>query len=611
MAIDTQITVSLDGTIFKNIIDFSLEENVGKHTKFTVSVRGQSMEDRLNGNSILESSRVYLGKPFSLEISGLEGFGYEKFYFKGTITQVRGKKGKEEGGMGDIIDVVGYSNSILLDDGPHMNSFLEKNLSDIVLDTTAVYSNSNIIVATAPENDSVISYAVQNKQSTFKYLQYLAASNGEYLLYNSDTLYFGKPTIGVEIELKYGFDLKDFSLGLETQSLNFDYYSNDYFSESTSQASGSSMNSNATGYTAMVTNASNEVYPESNQLLFSTFEDVNLQQRIDTAVGLQKKIAEQNQVTLYGESVNTGVSLGKIINIKSNEGSFGSYRVTNVKHAYGIRGKYKNTFTAVPLEIDIYPLTNIAIVNKAQAQIGKVTNATDPEGMSRIQVQFPWQVATSGTTPWIRVATSYAGGNRGFHFLPEVGDEVLVGFENGEVERPFMQAALYTGANKPEEWQTDANNVKAIRTRSGHTIELNDTEGEEKINIYDNEGSIIIFDTVAKSLTINATETIDIGAKNINIVAEENITIQAQGDIITAAEGDISIQSQGATDIQATGDASLVSSGAVTVEATSDATLAGANAVVSGQASAELNGAQAKVAGSAMTEISGGIVKVN
>lgn len=429
-------------------------------------------------------------------------------------------------------------------------------------------------------------------------------------MYNSDSLYFGKPTIGDEVVLKYGFDLKDFSLGLETQSLNFNYYSNDYFSESTSQASGGSMSSGASGYTAMVTNASNEVYPGSNQQLFSTFEDANLQQRLDTAVGLQKKIAEQNQVTLYGESVNTGVSLGKIINIKSNEGSFGTYRVTKVNHSYGIRGKYKNTFTAVPLEIDIYPLTDIAIVNKAQAQIAKVKNTVDPEGMSRIQVQFPWQATTNETTPWIRVATPYAGSDRGFHFLPEIGDEVLIGFENGEVERPFMQAALYTGVNKPEEFQTDANNIKAIRTRSGHTIELNDTDGEEKISIYDNEGSIIVFDTQEKSLTINAVENIAIGAKNVKIIAEENIDLQAKGKINNAAEGDINIQSKGATNIQAAGDAGMTSDGAVTIEATGDAILKGKSVTAEGKTKATLKGMQTKVEGQ-MTAIQGAAGKVD
>ena len=64
---------------------------------------------------------------------------------------------------------------------------------------------------------------------------------------------------------------------------------------------------------------------------------------------------------------------------------------------------------------------------------------------------------------------------------------------------------------------SDQYNLKAIRTRSGHTIELNDTEGEEKINIYDNEGSIITFDTQAKSLTINATESIEFGTKILTL----------------------------------------------------------------------------------------------
>ena len=220
-------------------------------------------------------------------------------------------------------------------------------------------------------------------------------------------------------------------------------------------------------------------------------------------------------------------------------------------------------------------------------------------------------MATNTFSPWLRVLTPHSGLDKGMHFIPEIGDDVIVGFEVGNAERPYVMGSFYTGINKPEEWQTDANNVKAIRTRSGHTIELNDTEGEEKINIYDNEGSIITFDTQAKSLTINATETIDIAAKNINISAEENITIGAQGNIEIASDGDTAMQAEGAIDIQANGDASLTSSGAVAVEAASDATVKGANAVVSGQTSAELSGAQAKVAGSAMTEVSGAVVKIN
>lgn len=524
MAFDTQIQIFLDGTRFTNIINFSLEENIGKHTLFKVSVRGQSLEDTLNGNSILERSRNYLGKSFTVAINGLNRFGYTDFQFQGTITQVRGRKGKEHGGVGDIIDVVGFSNSIFLDDGSHMNSFLEKNLSEIVEEIVFGYSNSAIKVITAPQNDPAIHYAVQNKQSAFEYLQYLAASNGEYLLYNGDTLYFGKPDLGTEITLTYGTDLKDFSLGLETQSLNFKYFSNDYFSESDTQAEASAMNSNASGYTAMVTNVSSQTYPKINHRLFSTFEDTNLQQRIDTAVGLQKKLTEQKQVTLHGESVNTGVSLGKIVNIKSDEGSFGSYRVIAVKHFYEINGKYKNEFTAVPLEIDVYPLTDIAIINKAEPQIAKVKSITDPEGISRIKVQFPWQAPTGQTTPWIRVATPYGGADRGFHVLPEVNDEVLIGFENGEVERPFMQSALYTGVNKHTTWQSETNDFKGFQTRSGNKVVLNDNNGS--VTIADPSGNVILMQGNGE-IIIQAPNKLTLASKDIEIKGSNSINIHA------------------------------------------------------------------------------------
>ncbi len=527
MALDTQIIIFLDGTRFTNINNFSLKENMGKHTEFTVTVRGQDLENRISGTSILESSRNYLGKRFSLEISGLEKFGYKSFNFQGTITQVRGRKGKEESGLGDTIDIVGYSNSILLDDGPHMNSFLQASLSDIVEQATANYTNSVIKVITAPENNDPISYAVQNKQSTFNYLQYLAASNGEYLFYNTDRLYFGKPDLGDPIQLKYGIDLKDFSLGLETQSLNFNYFSNNYFSETNTEALGANMNSNASGYTSMVTEASTQTFPETNKRLFSTFEDSNLQKRLDTAVSLQKKLAEQKQVTLHGESTNTGVALGKIISIDSSDGSFGSYRITSVEHTCGLKGSYFNKFTAIPLEIDIYPLTDISIVNKAQAQIAKVTSTADPEGISRIKVQFPWQKNFNGTTPWIRVATPYAGGNRGLHILPEVGDEILVGFENGEVERPYMQAALYTGQNKHNAWQSQNNDYKGLTTKSGHSIELRDTKGGEMITITDKNSNMIQLDTNGSSIVISAPENLILQAKNIDVRATENIRISA------------------------------------------------------------------------------------
>ena len=401
-------------------------------------------------------------------------------------------------------------------------------------------------------------------------------------------------------------------MGIKPIPTKFNYTSNDYLNE-TEVASTTTAATGATGagYISFANEVNDRLFTTENKIVLPTFEDSTLQQRADTSVELQKKILEQSQVQITGTSYLPSVSLGKLISVNNHDSHYGTFRVVEIKHKCNDSGNYSNSFTAVPTDIDVYPLTNINIFNRAEVQVAKVFDNVDPEGMSRIQVQFPWQVANNITTPWIRVMTPHSGADKGFHFIPEIGEEVLIGFEGSNADRPYVMGALYTGQNKPEEFQTDANNVKAIRTRSGHTIELNDTEGEEKINIYDNEGSIITFDTQEKSLTINATETIDIAAKNINITAEENITIGAQGDIEIAADGDVAALAQGDINIQSTGDTEVKSSGAVAIEATSDATVLGMNAIVEGKTGAELSGVQTKISGSAMTEVSGAIVKIN
>jgi uncharacterized protein involved in type VI secretion and phage assembly len=308
-----------------------------------------------------------------------------------------------------------------------------------------------------------------------------------------------------------------------------------------------------------------------------------------------------------GSSDNPGVNLGEIITIKG----YGRYRVTHVTHTNTETGVYTNTFEAVDANFDAYPKMDMHNYPTAEVQSATVVENTDPDGLGRVKVQFAWQKELGETTPWIRMMTPHAGADKGFHFIPETGEEVVVNFEGGNAERPFVMGALYTGTAKPDSWQTDANDIKAIRTRSGHTIELDDTQGAEEIRIHDNEGSIITYETHTKSLNIHSSETINITAKNINMQAEENITLQAKGDIDTAAEGNIKTLAQGNIQSQSDGDTEIKSKAALAVEAQSDLTATGQNAIIEGKTGAELNGAQTKVTGPAMTEVSAGIVKIN
>ncbi len=612
MALHTQIQVTIDEELIPVIDNFSLIENVGNHASFSISIEGEHSENE-NSSTILERTKAYLGKPCLVRISEHEGNSNTgPLEFKGIVTNLEGYRDNNHGQIKEMIVISGKSSSIILDGSPDFTSYTEETLSAVVQNAVGVFDQSLLNLNVSPENDPSLLYTVQNNLSKFNYLKYLAAVNGEYFIYAKDTLYFGKPDLGDTVELNLGNTLENVSIGLKTLPTKVNYFSNDYINEAsvTSNTSDNPHTSNS-GYVGFTNGVNDNFYPEPTQIAYSTFEDSAMQQRLTTAVALQKKINEQDQISLTGTSYLPSVSLGKIISVQNNGEHYGTYRVVSIKHNCTNVGNYKNTFTAIPIEIDVYPLTNINNYNKSGSQIATVFDNVDPEGMSRIKVQFPWQVLTNTTTPWIRVMTPHSGLDKGFHFIHEIGEKVIIGFENNNVESPYVLGALYTGINKPEEWQTDANNVKAIRTRSGHTIELNDTEGEEMIKIYDNEGSIIEFNTQEKSLTINATETIDIAAKNINITAEENITIGAQQNVEIAAEADLSAIAQGNVNVQSTGDTGVKSSGAIAIEATTDATLQGMNAIIEGQTGAELNGAQTKISGSAMAEVSGAVVKIN
>jgi uncharacterized protein involved in type VI secretion and phage assembly len=127
---------------------------------------------------------------------------------------------------------------------------------------------------------------------------------------------------------------------------------------------------------------------------------------------------------------------------------------------------------------------------------GIVTNNQDPEGLGRVKIKFPW-LSDDNETDWVRISTLMAGGERGSFFLPEVGDEVLVAFEHGDINHPFVIGALWNGVDKPPETNSDGrNNIRKIKSRSGHEIIFNDddTALQEKIEIHTNSGHKIVLD---------------------------------------------------------------------------------------------------------------------
>jgi uncharacterized protein involved in type VI secretion and phage assembly len=157
--------------------------------------------------------------------------------------------------------------------------------------------------------------------------------------------------------------------------------------------------------------------------------------------------------------------------------------------------------------------------------VGVVTNNQDPEGLGRVKVRFPW-FSNEDESGWARIAAPMAGKERGIYFLPEVDDEVLVAFEHGDMRFPYVLGALWNGQDAPPAKNDDGkNNLRVIKSRSGHLIRLNDEDGKETVEIVDKQKNSIVFDTANNTITITTS-------KDITLVAGSQGTIKLEAQKI-------------------------------------------------------------------------------
>jgi uncharacterized protein involved in type VI secretion and phage assembly len=162
-------------------------------------------------------------------------------------------------------------------------------------------------------------------------------------------------------------------------------------------------------------------------------------------------------------------------------------------------------------------------------EIGIVTNVQDPDKQGRVKVCFP-RLPGKPEGDWCRVAAPAAGAGRGFYWLPQVNDEVLVAFERGEAHRPYVIGSLWNGKDKPmKDAYTDENTRLMIQTKSGHQIILDDKQGEEKIVFADKSGKrTLTFDVKNKKFLIEAKEgDVEFHAEKKLVLTCEDLEIKA------------------------------------------------------------------------------------
>lgn len=179
--------------------------------------------------------------------------------------------------------------------------------------------------------------------------------------------------------------------------------------------------------------------------------------------------------------------------------------------------------------------------------VGTVTNNQDPDGLGRVKVKFPW-LSDQDESTWARLAVPMAGNGRGTYFLPEVDDEVLVAFEQGDPRFPYVLGALWNGKDKPPTDNADGqNNLRVMQSRSGHIIRLNDEEGKETIEIVDKSGeNKIVIDTAAKAIAITSHQDITLSAPQGTITLDaKNLAFKSSADTKVEASGGMNLKANG------------------------------------------------------------------
>lgn len=179
--------------------------------------------------------------------------------------------------------------------------------------------------------------------------------------------------------------------------------------------------------------------------------------------------------------------------------------------------------------------------------VAVVTDNKDPEGLARVRVRLPWQTESSQSY-WARLAVPMAMGDRGTFFLPEVEDEVLVGFEHGDLTHPCILGSLWNRRAPPPPNDAAGNNdLRTIRSRAfsefvfddgdkpSITLQMKDKRkvfiNEDEMTLDDAKGNTITIHSKSGSISLESTTSIDIKSKKISIDAGGTMEIKASGTI--------------------------------------------------------------------------------
>jgi uncharacterized protein involved in type VI secretion and phage assembly len=522
-AVETKIVVAGEPCDF---VYMKLDQYVTAHHTFEIAVNYRHHKQNVWAITPDDIFRETLGKPVGIQMKHRESGAVNEF--SGIVTDIEAVG--IDGDQGTII-LRGGSPTVLLDRNPMMDSFMDYTLSAMVAETigkTAVPMS----LSNKPKSNDIIPYIGRYDETTWAFLSRILAAYGEWFYYDGRKLIVGNPLNQDECRVTFDTELRDVKTVAGMNNLNTRYFyhhieDKKYYEEK----SGTIGNANLPMKAAKM--ASDPMYPTPHKRPVG--REI-LGEGDMTGMVRTKQSREYTKCSVFSATCNTcGIHIGGVatIHLPKAKGvrfiDLGSFRVLEIHHSVNKEGNYFNTFKGITALTETLPDDHI-VMPHAFSEPAIVIDNADPKNKGRVKVRFAWQDEPY-TTNWIQVQTPDAGSsgavpkNRGFFFIPEIGDQVLVGFLHGDPSRPYVAGSLYhrdiTKGAEPD------NNVKTITTRSGITVIFDDGENKGSITIKDPSGNVTKHDGNG-NISITAPNTVSVTCTDFKVNASNSITMDAK-----------------------------------------------------------------------------------
>ncbi|WP_018630248.1 type VI secretion system Vgr family protein [Niabella aurantiaca] len=525
MAQLTQPVFSINGKPIAQFTAFSLNQAIFDHHRFTLTCPAQTIDGK---TGIFHTSKDMIGATFGARIAGV---GTKSgLMFNGIVTGVA--TARFSGHHGDVI-ITGYSPTIILDSGPHCKSWEKKAIKNIAQDVLKFFPQNLLEPRIHPSYGETLAYTVQYKETAWQFLQRLAGTYGEWLFWDGRSLQIGQPADNKKASLVYGSHLSGFNVALQARPTQMQMMAWDYMNSQiyTSEPADIEQKAGLNPWGTQVYQSGQTVYSTQPKLWNNQFLTNKKQQ--DDVLNMRSAMESSRMVRFNGQSGHPGVVIGGKVEIKGNnvfssqtEG-YGDYQIVAVSHYVDAQGNYENNFEAVPASIKVPPVAAPGEPN-CETQSAIVTDNNDFNGLGRIRVKFHWMNGAE-KSPWIRVTTPHAGGGKGMFLIPEVGEEVIVGFEGDSATKPYVIGAVYHGQAK-NSFGNSGNDVKTFQSRSGCKMVFNDKDGSALIS--DQAGNITMLDG-AGNISTKSSQSIRLECGNASITLKQDGTIIINGKEIT------------------------------------------------------------------------------